>query len=129
MMERVAGALLRYRVTAYVVGVVLLVLAFVAMPVKYIGGNPTLVALVGPVHGFLYMVYLVTTFDLGRRLDWPLKRMVLVMLAGTVPFLSFVAERAVTRQVRATAAAAQPPGAGGATAPAAPAPGPTRSSA
>jgi integral membrane protein len=67
------------------------------MPVKYIGGDPTLVALVGPVHGFLYMVYLVFTFDLGRRADWPLKRMALVMLAGTVPFLSFVAERWVTR--------------------------------
>jgi integral membrane protein len=101
MMEAVAGALLRYRVIAYVVGVVLLVLVLVAMPVKYIGGNASLVAIVGPVHGFLYMVYLVLTFDLGRRADWPLKRMALVMLAGTVPFLSFVAERSVTRQLRA----------------------------
>ncbi len=98
-----AGALLRYRIVAYVVGVVLLVLVFVAMPMKYIGGNPALVATVGPVHGFLYMVYLVVTFDLGRRADWPLKRMVLVMLAGTVPFLSFVAERVVTRELRAHA--------------------------
>lgn len=97
----VAGALLRYRVIAYVVGVVLLVLVFVAMPVKYLGGNPSLVALVGPVHGFLYMVYLVLTFDLGRRADWSLRRMALVMLAGTVPFLSFVAERIVTRQLSA----------------------------
>jgi integral membrane protein len=124
MMVRVAGALLRYRVIAYVVGVVLLVLAFVAMPVKYIGGDPALVALVGPVHGFLYMVYLVATFDLGRRMDWPLKRMALVMLAGTVPFLSFVAERWITRRVRASRREADD-----VTAPAAPVPGPTESSA
>jgi integral membrane protein len=101
MMDPVAGALLRYRIVAYVVGVVLLVLVLVAMPMKYLGGDKSLVAAVGPVHGFLYMVYLVVTFDLGRRADWTLRRMALVMLAGTVPFLSFVAERVVTRRVRA----------------------------
>jgi integral membrane protein len=42
------------------------------------------------------MVYLAATFDLSRRADWPLKRMLLVMLAGTVPFVSFYAERRVT---------------------------------
>jgi integral membrane protein len=106
MMAAVTGALLRYRVIAYVVGVVLLVLVLVAMPVKYVGGDPTLVALVGPVHGFLFMAYVVLTFDLGRRVGWSLSRMALIMLAGTVPFLSFVAERWVTRHVRAGAAAA-----------------------
>jgi integral membrane protein len=83
------------------VGVGLLALTLVAMPVKYIGGDPTLVAIVGPVHGFLYMAYVVVAFDLGRRANWPLTRMLLVMLAGTVPFLSFVAERVVTRWTRA----------------------------
>ena len=91
------GALIRYRIIAWIVGVVLLVLVLVAMPIKYIGGNPAPVALVGPIHGFLFMVYVVLTFDLGRRVRWPLARMVLVMLAGTIPFLSFWAERKVSR--------------------------------
>ena len=91
------GALTRYRIIAWVVGVVLLVLVLVAMPLKYLGGNDTVVALVGPVHGFLFMAYLALTFDLARRARWPLSRMLLVMLAGTVPFLSFWAERKVTR--------------------------------
>jgi integral membrane protein len=89
----VKGALIRYRVMAYVVGVMLLVLVFVAMPVKYIGDNPSLVQVVGPIHGFLYVVYLIFTIDLAFRLKWPLGRMLLVMLAGTIPFMSFVAER------------------------------------
>ena len=93
----VHGALTRYRIIAWTVGVVLLVLVLVAMPIKYIGGNATPVALVGPIHGFLFMVYVVLTFDLGRRARWPLGRMVLVMLAGTIPFLSFWAERKVSR--------------------------------
>ena len=97
-----AGALTRFRVIAYVVGVVLLIFALVAMPLKYLGGEPGLVAAVAPVHGFLYMVYVVLTFDLGRRADWSLARIGLVALAGTVPFLSFVAERRVTAELAPT---------------------------
>ncbi|HEV8565727.1 MAG TPA: DUF3817 domain-containing protein, partial [Actinoplanes sp.] len=48
------GALIRYRIIAWTVGVVLLVLVLVAMPIKYIGGNDALVAIVGPIHGFLF---------------------------------------------------------------------------
>jgi integral membrane protein len=96
----VGAALTRYRVIAYVVGVVLILLVVVGMPLKYIGNEPVVVETVGPAHGFLYMVYLLATFDLGRRASWPLRRLVLVMLAGTVPFLSFYAERVVTRWVR-----------------------------
>ncbi|MFI7598954.1 DUF3817 domain-containing protein [Actinoplanes sp. NPDC049681] len=92
------GALTRYRIIAWIVGVVLVVLVLVGMPLKYAGDNDTVVATVGPVHGFLYMIYLVATFDLSRRAGWPLGRMLLVMLAGTVPFFSFWAERVVSRK-------------------------------
>lgn len=95
------SALTRYRVIAYVVGVFLLILVLVAMPLKYLAGQPTAVAVVGPVHGFLYMVYLAAAFDLAVRARWPLGYTLLVLLAGTVPFLSFVAERSVTRRIRA----------------------------
>ena len=91
------GALIRYRIIAWVVGVGLLVLVLVGMPLKYIGGNDTVVAIVGPAHGFLFMIYLALTFDLARRLQWPFLRMLLVMAAGTIPFLSFWTERKVTR--------------------------------
>lgn len=91
------GALIRYRTIAWIVGVGLLVLVLVGMPLKYIGGVDAVVAIVGPIHGFLFMIYLVLTFDLARRANWPFLRMVLVMAAGTIPFLSFWAERKVSR--------------------------------
>lgn len=94
------GALLRYRAMAYVVGVWLIVLVLVAVPLKYLADSPTMVEIVGPVHGFLYMVYLVTAVDLAFRARWPPVRTVLVMLAGTIPFLSFYAERKVTAGLR-----------------------------
>ncbi|GLY01373.1 MULTISPECIES: DUF3817 domain-containing protein [Actinoplanes] len=91
------GALTRYRTIAWIVGVVLILLVVIGMPLKYIGGNPVVVETVGPFHGFLYMVYLVLTFDLARRAKWAFPRMILVMLAGTIPFFSFWAERRVTK--------------------------------
>lgn len=94
------GALLRYRAMAYVVGVVLIVLVVIGMPLKYVWDEPAVVETVGPAHGFLYMIYLLAAFDLARRARWPLRRMVLVMLAGTIPFVSFYAERVVTGWVR-----------------------------
>jgi integral membrane protein len=98
---KVRGALTRYRVMAYVVGVMLVLLVAVAMPLKYLAGNPGPVAVIGTAHGFLYAVYLLAAFDLALRARWTAKGTVLVLLAGTVPLLSFVAERIVTRKTRA----------------------------
>ena len=89
-------SLLFYRTLAYTVGVGLLILVLVAVPLKYFADSPTLVAIVGPLHGFLYMVYLVAAVNLAFRSRWSPVKTVLVMLAGTIPFVSFVAERKVT---------------------------------
>lgn len=101
------SALKRYRVAAYVVGVFLLILTLVGMPLEYLGHNKTVVAIVGPIHGFLYMVYLVVAFDLSMRARWRLRYTLGILIAGTIPFLSFVAERKVTHRVRAAQAAAE----------------------
>ncbi|HEY3259800.1 MAG TPA: DUF3817 domain-containing protein [Pseudonocardiaceae bacterium] len=96
---RLAAALIRYRIAAYVVGVFLLLLV-AAMVVKYVGHQPRAVEIVGPIHGFIYAVYLAIALDLALRAKWSIRGTLLVLLAGTVPFLSFVAERQVTRHVR-----------------------------
>ena len=95
------GALLRYRVMAYTVGVGLILLVFVGMPLQYWGGNQTVVSIVGPFHGFLYIVYLLAAADLFRRIRWPVTQLIWVILAGLVPFVAFVVERRVTHRVEA----------------------------
>jgi integral membrane protein len=89
------GVLIRYQVMAYLTAIFLLVLVFVAIPIQIWGHDKTMEAIVGQIHGFLYMVYLVTAFELTVRLRIPLVRLVLVLLAGTIPFGSFVAERSM----------------------------------
>ena len=98
---KIAAALLRYRIMAFVTGTLLLLLVFVAMPIKYWGDHPGPVTVVGVSHGFLFMVYLLASLDLGVRLRWNPIKLVVVMACGTIPFASFIAERRITREVRA----------------------------
>ena len=102
----IATALRNYRVAAWVTGIGLLVLVFVAMPLKYLFGEPRPVALVGMLHGFFYMAYIVCTLILTERCRWRPFDALVILLAGTVPIASFVAERKVTRRVRAQLAEA-----------------------
>jgi integral membrane protein len=97
----IRGALIRYRVMAYLVGTLLIVLVLVGVPLKYLADNATVVTFTGVPHGYLYMILLVTAYDLGRRVHWPWKRLILIGLAGTVPFLSFVAEYYARKDVQA----------------------------
>ena len=96
----VPAALTRYRVMAYVVGVMLLLLVLVAMPLKYLADEPGPVSVIGTTHGFLYAVYLLAAFDLALRARWSMWGTLGVLLAGTVPFLSFYVERKVTHRMR-----------------------------
>ena len=102
---QVGAALRRYRVISNVVGVVLVVFLLIAVPLRYLGGHPELSETISPIHGFLYLVYLAATADLSRRVGWSLGRTLLVALAGTVPFVSFLVERRMARDVQAHAAA------------------------
>lgn len=95
-------SLARYRIMAYVVGVVLLVLVFVAVPLQVFAHDSALVAIVGPIHGALFIIYLLAALDLGWRRRWPLYQLVLVMSAGTIPVMSFIAERWVVRSTAQT---------------------------
>ena len=96
-------ALKFFKVMAFVVGVGLLILVL-EMVLRYGFDNHALDWWPQP-HGFIYMVYLAATANLGFKMGWGLGKMVLVMLAGVVPFLSFWAERRVAAEVEGQLAA------------------------
>ncbi|NLE96784.1 MAG: DUF3817 domain-containing protein [Propionibacterium sp.] len=104
----IAKSLRLYRVMAWVVGVLLILLTLVGMPLKYIPtpgstlqlfGNQ-MVMVVGISHGWLYALLLVTVVALGMRVKWRWVWYLGIALAGTVPFLSFYAEHRATKHVR-----------------------------
>lgn len=96
------ASLTRYRVMAIVTGVMLLLLC-VEIIVKYgfLDGRSTVGDVVATVHGWVYFVYLLAVADLWSKLRWGLGRLVVLLLCGVVPFLSFWAERRVVAEVRA----------------------------
>jgi integral membrane protein len=109
----VKNALLRYRVMANVVGVLLIVLVLVGVPLKYLTEDGTgsqqtgewITQNLGVAHGWLYMIFLVTAFLLSRRARWDIGFTITTLLCGTVPLLSFWAERRATARVREQLAA------------------------
>ena len=106
--ENIRGALLRYRVMANVVGVLLIVLILVGVPLKYLTQDGTSVQLTGEwitqylgvAHGWLYMIFLVMAFLLSRKARWDIGFTITTLLCGTVPVLSFWAEHRATARVR-----------------------------
>jgi len=123
MRQRPAGSvddmspklLMAYRVVSVITGIGLIVLVCVAMPIKYVaalGGNPAPTAVIGQIHGFLYMAYLVLTLALAytSRPRWSLGKALLVALAGTIPFAVFFAEHRVVADARAQTQAPSPVG-------------------
>ncbi|YAL82678.1 DUF3817 domain-containing protein [Dermacoccaceae bacterium W4C1] len=92
-----------FKVMAFVVGIGLLVL--VLEMVLHYGFHNDVLAWWPQPHGLIFVVYVVAVAMLGFAVRWPLSRMVLVMLAGCVPFLSFWVERKVAAGVEQQLAA------------------------
>lgn len=116
-----AGSLKRYRVMAITVGTGLAVLCFIGVPLQVAGliitGHNRLpwagvVEVVGPIHGVLYIVYLVSCLDLAGRARFRTVQLVGMVCSGLLPLLAFYMERKVVARVNAQLAlgADAPPG-------------------
>src|SRR5690625_6224681 len=95
------SALTRYRVMAYITGVMLLVLT-VEMVLKYLVqvngfGEEVIGNWVAFVHGWIYVVYLWTVYDVWSRARWSWGRLWIMVFGGVVPVLSFVVEKRTHR--------------------------------
>lgn len=120
------GNLTAYRIIASIVGVLLVVLCLVGLPLHYgyvvsdadwlakpavpgiddtAGAGWRLGAdisgYLGVAHGWLYLIFVITAFQLSRKARWDMGFTILTLVCGTVPLLSFWAEHRATRRVRA----------------------------
>jgi integral membrane protein len=100
-----SASVLRYRIMAYIVGTGLLILVFVGVPLQYGASIPQVDEFVGPIHGFLYIVYLLSAVDLARRARFTLPQMAAMIGAGFLPFLAFIIEHRVMKRMGLPAAA------------------------
>ncbi|MEY3686467.1 MAG: hypothetical protein RLZZ73_325 [Actinomycetota bacterium] len=93
--------LARFRIMAILAGVMSLLLWFVDLPVAYLLNNEewkSKVEWIPFVHGWIYAVYVLTALQFSVKVKWPLSRVLLLILAGTLPIASLVAERRIVKQ-------------------------------
>ena len=74
-------------------GLSFLLLLFIAMPVKYMFGNPTLVKYVGMGHGVLFVAFLAVLFIVCEKQKWSIKMFILGLVASILPFGPFVFDK------------------------------------
>jgi integral membrane protein len=100
-------AALGYRVMAYITGVLIIVVCFVGIPLQVAANNTFIVNQIGTVHGFLYIVYIIVAYFLAQKLKMRFWPTILLLLAGTIPILTFFVERWMNRTYIAPALAAE----------------------
>jgi integral membrane protein len=89
-------ALARFKFIAYLAGIVL-ILFTIEIVLKYSGILE--IPWFAQLHGIVYMVYVVIAFDMSRRAKLSLRETFLVLIAGTIPVMSFIAESRIRRRV------------------------------
>jgi integral membrane protein len=80
------------RIIAFLEGVSFLLLLGVAMPLKYMAGQPEWVRVVGMAHGILFLVYIPSVFYVMDRENWSPLKTSQALLASVIPFGTFWAD-------------------------------------
>lgn len=79
-----------FRAVALVEGVTTLLLFFVAMPIKYALGDPLWVQVMGPIHGYAFLAYLVLMAVVLRGRGWSRSDWSRTVFASFYPFGTFL---------------------------------------
>ncbi len=86
---------------AIICGINLLILIFAYLPAKYafnlIESHKYLIV-VPIAHGYFYIAYILTVLQLGVQKRMKLITITGLIIAGTVPFASFIAERRIVKK-------------------------------
>jgi integral membrane protein len=82
-------------------GVSMLVLLFIAMPLKYIGDQPGAVKVVGWIHGALFVLFMLLVLYVYDQRSWPFKKVIVAFVAAFLPFGTFVFDRQLRKEEKA----------------------------
>jgi integral membrane protein len=104
-------ALARLRLIGFVEGTSAVLLFCVAMPWKYLIDEPTgkqVVYVVGMAHGILWTIYIAAVLNATIARKWGVGRLVIAGLASIPPFATFIFDRSLRQEQRASTEGAAP---------------------
>jgi integral membrane protein len=96
-MNLLTTSLGRLRIIGFLEGLSFLFLLLIAMPVKYLAGEPILVKVTGMIHGLLFVGYVLKVIIVKVELDWSIKKSALALMASVIPFGTFYADSKLFR--------------------------------
>jgi integral membrane protein len=82
-----------FRLISFLEGLSYLLLLFIAVPIKYLGGNESYVKMLGMPHGILFMGYIIIAVLLQKEMGWNRKVFLSILLASVIPFGTFYIDR------------------------------------
>jgi|SRR5687767_14222794 integral membrane protein len=85
----------RLRVIGFLEGCSLLLLLFIAMPVKYLMGIPEATQAIGLIHGILFILFIIATLVISVLQKWNIGRVLMVMASSFLPFGTFYIDRKI----------------------------------
>lgn len=90
----------RLRLLAFLEGISLLILVFIAVPLKYYFDNPALSKSLGPIHGALFLLFIFNALRVGVEQHWKFKHTTWkVLVACFVPFGTFYIDYKILRKI------------------------------
>ncbi len=78
-----------FRIISFLEGMSYILLLFIAVPLKYFGGDEQYVKLLGMPHGVLFVSYILFAFLIKENENWRIKDLGIVLLASILPFGTF----------------------------------------
>jgi integral membrane protein len=78
-----------FRIISFLEGMSYILLLFIAVPLKYFGGDEQYVKLLGMPHGVLFVSYVIFAFLIKENKNWGMKDLGIVLLASILPFGTF----------------------------------------
>jgi integral membrane protein len=91
----------RLRIIAFLEGISLLILVFIAVPMKYYFQNPAGSKVMGPIHGALFLLFVFTALSVGVEQKWKFRTTTWkVLLACIIPFGTFYIDYQVLRKLK-----------------------------
>lgn len=99
-------ALRTFRFMGLLEGSSLLILLFLAMPLKYFFDFPEAVSVIGPIHGALFSLYILITIYMTFVYKWPFRFSVGAVISAFLPFGNFILDKRLEQwqQVNTSAA-------------------------
>jgi integral membrane protein len=104
MLRLLQSSVGRLRLAGYCEGTSFLLLLGIAMPLKYLAGRPAAVHVCGMAHGMFFLLYVWAVITTAGERRWPMKTMVLLLLAALLPFGPFYTDAKLLRRAETPAA-------------------------